>query len=252
MPEPSRRAIRGSAWGVAAVVFGAAAVAAWFSVPSPVPWNLLAWVLSAPTAAALYLCFADPLGLWPSRRRLAFDLASEIVGCQVRLGLENRGPDAEASVQVTRICQPPGGKPKGVQHWPVPWFNDNAVEAKRILSGQTRTLDFAVFNPAAVEASISGQAGAAHWRFASVPEPIEVSYYNLIKPSDVDEQEFILTVRLLVAGPGRYEDWQVTLKMRGREVVCECVPIKHTRYISSKRQPSLRESWSAEAHETSP
>jgi len=188
-------------------------------------------MFSVLTAAAVYLCFAEPLGLWPIRRRRGIDLAVEIVDNCVRINLSNRDPAAECSAQVTSFCQPPTGRPKGPQHWPILWQDDHTAEPKRILSGQTRTLDFAIFDPAAVEASLStGQDGADHWRFPSVPEPIGVKYYNLRSPTDVDDQEFILTVRIMNADSGGYHDWRIMVKVRGSEVVCELTAIKRPRF----------------------
>jgi len=232
MPETPRRTVRAAAWGVIAVVLGAAAVASWDSTPRPEFRTWLAWVFSLLTAAAIYLCFADPLGLWPIRRRGRVDLDLEIAGNCVRLNLSNRGPAAEYFGQVTGICQPPMGRPRGTQHWPISWPDDHTAEPKRILSGQTRTLALAIFDPAAVEASLgTGQNGADHWRFPSVPGPISVNYYNLIKLSDVDDQEFILTVRIMNADSGSYQDWQITLKVKGSEIICELAAIKRPRFV---------------------
>jgi hypothetical protein len=231
MSETSRRTGRAGGWSALAVVAGAFAVAAWYPTPRPEARTWLAWAFSIVTAAAIYLCFAEPLGLWPSRRRRGVDVAVEMADNCARLTLSNHGPAAEYSAQVTRFCQPPMGRPKGPQYWPLLWQDDHTAEPKRILSGQTRTLDFAIFDPAAVHASLStGQDGAEHWRFPSVPEPIGVKYYNLRSPSDVGDQEFILTVRIMNADSGGYRDWQIVLKVRGLEVVCELTAIKRPRF----------------------
>lgn len=231
MPETMRRTARAAAWGVIAVVLGSFAVATWYSTPRSEPRTWLAFVLSVLTAVAVYLCFAEPLGLWPIRRRRGVDLILAIVGNCLRLDLSNCGPVAEYSAQVTSMCQPPTGRPKGPQHWPIPFLDDHTAEPKRILSGQTRTLDFAIFNPATVKASLStGQDGADHWQFPSVPEPIGVKYYNLRNPTDVDDQEFILTVRIMNADSGGYLDWRITVKVKGFEVVGELAAIKRPRF----------------------
>ena len=58
-----------AAWGVVAVVFGGGAAATWIPAASPESkfpaWP--AWILTAITVGALYLCFASLLGTWPSR-----------------------------------------------------------------------------------------------------------------------------------------------------------------------------------------
>jgi hypothetical protein len=232
----SRRTARAAGWGVSAVVLGAFAANDWSLTPRTDFRTWLAWMFSVLAAFALYLCFADPLGLWPIRRRRGIDLALDIIGNCIRLDLSNHGAEAECSAEVTSLCQPPTGRAKG-RHWPIPFLEDHTAGPKRILSGQTRKLDFAIFDPAAVKASLStGEDGADHWQFSSVPEPIGVKYYNLRNPSDVDDQEFILTVRIMNADSGNYRDWQVTVKVRGFEVVGELTPINPHRSTRARRR----------------
>lgn len=245
MPETLRRTARAAAWGVLAAILGTAAVAAWSSTSRAESRAWLAWLFSVLTAAALYLCFADPIGLWPIRRRRGVTLALEIAGNCLRLGLFNRGPAVEFFAQVTSVCQPPTGRPKGLQHWPIPWLDDHTAEPKRILTGQTRTLDFAVFDPAAVNSSLStGQDGAYHWRFASVPEAIGVKYYNLLSPTDIEDQEFIMTIRIMNADSENYLDWQIIIKVKDLKVVCELTPIKRPRFARTRRQAAPSANWS--------
>lgn len=216
MLEMLGRAGRAAAWGVAAVVFSAAAGVAWDPTPRPESRTLLAWAFTVPAAVAPCLCLAESFRLRAIRRRRGVDLALEIVGNCLRLNLSNRGPMAEYSAEVTSLCQPPTGRPKGRQHWPITWLDDHTAEPKWILSGQTRTLNFAIFDPAAVNVSLStGQDGVDHWRFPSVAESIGVKYYNLLNPTDVDDQEFILTVRIMNADSENYRDWQITGKSQG-------------------------------------
>jgi hypothetical protein len=237
MLEMLRRAGRAAAWGVVAVVSGAAAGVAWDPTHRPESRTLLAWAFTVLAIAALYLCLAETFGLWPTRRGRGIDLFLDIVGNHFRLDLSNRGSEAECSAEVTSLREPPTGRERGRQHWPIPFLEDHTAGPKRILSGQTKTLDFAIFDPAAVKASLStGQDGTDHWRFPSVPEPIGVKYYNLRNPTDVDDQEFILTVRIMNADSGNYRDWQVTVKVRGLEVVGELTPIKRPRFIRATRQ----------------
>lgn len=246
MSETLRRTARAAGWGVSAVVLGAFAASDWFSTPRTELRTWLAWLFSVLAALALYLCFADPLRLWPMRRRRGIELVLEIIGNCLRFDLSNRGPAAEYFAQVTSLCQPPTGRPKGRQHWPVPWLEDYTTEPKRILSGQTRTLDFAIFDLAAVYASLrTGQDGADHWRFPSAPEAIGVKYYNLLSPADVDDQEFILTVRIMNADSGRYLDWQIAVKVRGLEVIGELTPINRPRFTRARRRTVTTTSWSA-------
>ena len=241
-----RRAGRAAAWGVAAVVFGAAAGVAWGPTPRPESRTLLAWVFTVLAAVALYLCLAESFGRWRMRRRRGIDLALETVSNGLRLNLSNRGPAAEYFAQVISLRQPPTGRPKGPQHWSIPWLEDHTVKPKRIYPGQTQTFNFAIFDPAALNASPStSQDGADHWRFPSLPEAIGVKYYNLLNPTDVDDQEFILTVRITNADTEKYRDWQVTVKVRGLEVAGELAPIKHSRFTRPRRRAVATTSWSA-------
>lgn len=245
MPETLRRRGRDAGWGVLAVILGGAAVAIWLSTPQSESQTALALMLSVLAAAAVYLCFAEPLGLWSIRRRRGIDLVFEIVGNWLRLSFVNLGPPAEFSAQVTSLCQPPTGRPKGPQHWLIPWLDDHTVEPKRILSGQTRTLDFAIFDPAAVNESLrTCHDGTEHWRFASLPEPIRVKYYNLLSLSDVNDQEFILTVRIMNADSENYLDWQIAVKVMDSNVVCELAPIKRRRFTRAPGKVGTT-SWSA-------
>src|SRR6185437_8157818 len=108
------------------------------------------------------------------------------------------------------------------------------------------TLDLAILDRGAVDASLSvGQDGADHWWFPSLPEPIGVKYYNLLSPTDVDDQEFVLTVRITNADTGKYRDWQVTVKFKGAEVIGELAPIKRSRFNRPRRRAVATTRWSA-------
>jgi hypothetical protein len=249
MPE-TRRTIRAAGWGVLTVVLGCAAVTAWYSTPRPELQTWLACALSALTAVTAYLCFGEPLRMWSTLRHRNVSLAVETIDNQVRLCVTNLGPTASISVQAIGLCQPPTGRPKGLQHWPIPWLQDRTVEAKPILSGQTRTLDFAKFDLTAVKASLSDdEVEAVHWQFSSVPEPVGVRYYNLRRVCDVEEQEFILTIRLMNADSGRYHDWQVTLRVKNLEVGCELMPIKRSRFSPTRYQTEFNASRPAKTHQ---
>lgn len=80
MLEMLRRAGRAAAWGVATVVFGAAAGVAWDPTPRPESRTVLAWVFTVLAALTLYLCLAESFGRWRMRRRRGIDLALETVG----------------------------------------------------------------------------------------------------------------------------------------------------------------------------
>jgi hypothetical protein len=72
VPDSESRGQISAAWGVVAVVLGAAAVAAWMAVvphDSKFPaWP--AWVLASLTAVAICLCFASLSRRWPYGHRV--------------------------------------------------------------------------------------------------------------------------------------------------------------------------------------
>ena len=241
MPETPQGSGRSAAWGVVAVVLGSGAFATGINTASsgsefPV-WPV--WAFSALAVAAVYMCFASLSGSWPTGHGLGrgrgapptsvtapphpmnIVLISEQAGVQIRLGLLNRGAAAEFSAQVTRILDTKG-RAIGPQHWPIPWLEDKSIDPKRILTGQTRMLDFACYDVAAVNAELgTGHGGADHWWFSSVPAPIGVMYYALRDQRDLEEQRFIITVRIMDANSGDYADRQLALGVRGFGLICE-------------------------------
>jgi hypothetical protein len=236
MPETARATAWSAAWGAVAVVLGGCAAAAWTAAVSPgsrIPtWP--AWAFGALTAIAVYMCFALLSGRWLARRRSrrgrptflpeqpppGVDLIPEQAGYRLRIGLLNRRSAAEYSAQVTAILDPLG-RPIGPQHWPIPWLEDGSPEPKRILTGQTRMLDFARCDLAAVNAELcSGHGTDAHWWFSSVPVPIGARYYNLRSQEDLADQHIMLTVRIMNANSGDYFDRELQVGLNGPRITC--------------------------------
>ena len=226
MPDTSRAAGRSAAWGVVALILASAAVATWMGAMPPGPgfprWP--AWMLSALTAIAIYICFACLSGGWRARRNdkpATMTPVPEQVGDLLRLGLLNGGPAAEFSAQVIRFLDP-FGNPVGPQHWPIPWLEDHSAEPKRILAGQTRMLDFARYDRAAVDAELrTGCDTSGHWQFSSVPDPVSVRYYHLRSSRDLRLQRFTVTVRIMNATFGGYRDHRLTITIQESEPICE-------------------------------
>lgn len=234
MPETQRSTGKAAAWGVVAGVSGSGAFGTWVAAVTartafPI-WP--AWTLGALTAAAIYMCFTPLRGWRPvprraresprtaSRLRDDVELASERDGARLRLLLRNNGRAAELSVQVIAI-RDPLGRAAGPQHWTIPWLDDSSTEPKRVLCGQTRILDFARYEPAAVEDEIQNcHGGAPHWRFLAVPDPVEARYYNLRSDADLDEQRFHITARLLNAASQTFIDYDLAVGVHMREPIC--------------------------------
>ena len=244
MPEAQRGPAKSTAWGVVAGVSGSGTFATWIATATSgavfPSWS--AWTLGALTVMATYLCFNPVYGTWPFRRR-ARDTASPVVypsqhpgdikllferdGEHLYLLLHNDSEPAEFSVQVTTI-RDPLGRAIGLQHWTVPWLDDSSTGPKRVLRGQTLILDLACYDPTAAQSEIkTGRGDAAHWRFPAVPRSIGAKYYNLRQQADLDEQRFLLTIRIINAGSGDFIDQDLAVGVRGHEPVCEIVGGQH-------------------------
>jgi hypothetical protein len=224
-----------AAWGVTAVVFGGGAVSTWLeavATGSKFPaWP--AWILALVTVVALCLCFISlrrrrqtrlPGSRASSHHPVNVELVPEQADDHLRLGLLNHGPADEFSAQVTGIIDPMG-RTIGPQHWIIPWLEDNSVEPKRIFVGQTRMLNFARYDAIAINAELSnGEVGGHHWWFSSVPTPTGARYYNLRSADDLEEQHFILTVRIMSASSEKYFDRRLKVAFQHSRLTCEPIP----------------------------
>jgi hypothetical protein len=237
MPETQRGTGKAAAWGVVAGISGSGAFGTWIAATTTGAAFPLwpAWALGALTVGAICMCFAPPRGwLSPlyrargpsahahaaSRAQDGVGLVPEPDGVHLRLLLRNNGEPAEISVQVIAI-RDPLGRAIGPQHWTIPWLDDSSTEPKRVLRGQTRILDFAQYNPAAVRSEIrSGRGQVPHWRFPAAPSPVEARYYNLRSDADLDEQRFFVTVRLLNADSQNFTDYDLAVGVQQHEPVC--------------------------------
>jgi hypothetical protein len=221
-----------AAWGVVALVLSGGAVAIGLNA-LPARWKFpawLAWVFVALTIAALCMCFASLFRKHPISPQMedseipdhdVIEIIPEQDGNYLRIGLRNTDYAAEVSAQITRILNPLG-QACGPQHWPIPWHEDNSVEPKRLLRGQTRTLDFAYYDSAAVNDELrSGHQSGDHWKFSSIPTPIGARYYNPRCQKDLEEQYFTLTVRIMNASSGNYCDWDIRIRTLDLKLICE-------------------------------
>lgn len=236
MPETQRRTGKAAAWGVVAGVSGSGAFGTWIAAATtgtsfPI-WP--AWVLGVATAGAICMCFGPLRGWWPTRGRArggastpsasrARDdvrLVPEPDGVHLRLLLRNNGKPAELSAQVITI-RDPLGRAVGPQNWTIPWLDDSSTETKRVLCGQTRILDFAQYDPVAVQNEIkNGRNDTPHWRFPAAPSPVGARYYNLRNDADLDEQRFLIKVRLLNATSQSFTDYELAVGIHRHKPVC--------------------------------
>lgn len=235
MPDTPRQTGRAAAWGVVAGIAGSGAFGTWIAAATtstafPI-WP--ACTLGVLSVGAIYMCFGplrrwwspfrrarDPSALIASRSPADVGLVPERDGVHLRLLLRNDGKPAELSVQVISI-RDPLGRAIGPQHWTIPWLDDSSTEPKRVLCGQTRILDFAQYDPATVQNEIQdGRGKASHWRFHAVPNPIEARYYNLRSDADLEEQRFLVTVRLLNADSQSFTDFDLGVGVHRHQPMC--------------------------------
>jgi hypothetical protein len=235
VPETQRGTGKAAAWGVVAGISGSGAFGTWIAaatIGNAFPlWP--AWALGALTTGAVCMCF-KPLRGWPlplrrargpsalaaSEARDDVGLIPEPDGVRLRLLLRNNGKPAELSVQVIAV-RDPLGRAMGPQHWTIPWLDDSSTEPKRMLCGQTRILDFARYNPAAVQDEIqNGRCEAPHWQFPAAPHPVAARYYNLRSDADLNEQRFQVTVRLLNASLQSFTDYDLAVGVHLHEATC--------------------------------
>lgn len=227
-----------AAWGVAAVVSIGIAVPTWLEAVAPGSkfplWPAL--IFSVITTFTIYMCFASlrrrrPTGQKKSSEKpqntVNVELIFEQAENRLRLGVMNHGSADEFSAQVTSITDPMG-RTTGLQHWLIPWLEDESTEPKRIFAGQTRMLIFARYDDIAVDAELStGQDGTYHWWFFSVPAPIGARYYNLRCRDDLEEQHFTLTVRIMSASSDKFLERRLKIGLRGSKPTGELVPRQH-------------------------
>jgi tetratricopeptide (TPR) repeat protein len=111
------RAGRSAAWGVAAVVFAAGAIAAWQVAVAPKSSFpiLPVYVLGLITLAALYMCFATMWDWWPAKR-------SRVVGAGARAVPTAKQAGSEPSSSTTRESDDVAGP------------REAAIEAERLLT----------------------------------------------------------------------------------------------------------------------
>lgn len=150
------------------------------------------------------------------------------------LDVQNNGATARFRAEVLVILRKELSGAIEPSQWPVPWRADGktgtSIAPAEIPAGQTGTLDFATYDPDAVNTSRSGNVGGYHWRFTSVPLLIGVMYYPPIKSlSDLSSRRFVVTIRILRSEPRGHMDRTFEVgSSGGQELVCEPVPLKVT------------------------
>jgi hypothetical protein len=63
----------------------------------------------------------------------------------------------------------------------------------------------------------------SHWWFAASPDPIGIRSYNLRSDADLEEQRFLVTIRLLDAGSRSFVDVDLAIGAQGHQPLCAVI-----------------------------
>jgi hypothetical protein len=155
-------------------------------------------------------------------------------GDRLLIKMRNNGLGGKFAAEViTIIYKENGGSPINQPDWPVPWVSDGkrdiSTAAVHISKGQSRTLDFARYDPAAVQASRAGEADEPHWWFPTLPEPMGITYWPPIKSGkDLSARRFVALIRVYRSEPAHYTDFTFEVGVTGSLLICNPVPLKCT------------------------
>ena len=168
-------------------------------------------------------------------------------GDKLVLDVRNNGPAASFTAEVIFIFRSNGdGTPDTAPGWAVPWAANGkaclSTDAAEIPHGQQRTLDLARYDPAAVQASRSGDTSGPHWLFSSLPEPVGFSYWPPIASGrDLSARRFVVTLRVFRSSPPGWSDHTLGVGVSGSAIVCEPLPLKVEVIETDWRDRELRD-----------
>jgi hypothetical protein len=98
-----------------------------------------------------------------------------------------------------------------------------SVEPKEILQTGRRILDFARYDVRGVNADLASTKWGdnKHWWFSSLPEPIGFMYHPVATGAALEDQRFVVTVRIIRAEPANSTDRQFAIGVHGFDLICE-------------------------------
>jgi hypothetical protein len=168
---------------------------------------------------------AAPVGLPspPVGIRLIPELAT--AANRFRLGALNRGELGRFRIEVIDAHNQDSNW-VGPRSWPVPWLDDGSVDAKEIPKFGKPLLDFAHFDFLALQEDLEGTKWlhGNHWAFPSLPQPIKVRYSAVRRWSELENQHFVITVRVIRDDPTGYIDTQFKIGNDGTQPYCRELP----------------------------
>ena len=153
-------------------------------------------------------------------------------GDRLLIKMQNNGSGGKFAVEVLSIiCKEDGRAPITQSDWSVPWASngkrDMSIAAVNVPKGQSRTLDFARYDEAAVRESRADEAGEPHWWFSSLPEPIGIMYWPPIKSGkDLSARRFYVLLRVYRSEPAHCADFMFEVGVSGSLLICNPAPIR--------------------------
>jgi len=138
-----------------------------------------------------------------------------------RLGALNRGDLGSFRVEVIDAHNQDGNW-IGRRSWPVPWLDDGSVGATQIPKFGKPLLDFAHFDFLGLQQDLDGTKWlrGEHWVFPSLPDPVKVRYSAVRYWSELNDQHFVITVRVIRDDPHGYIDAQFKIGTDGTQPYC--------------------------------
>lgn len=142
-----------------------------------------------------------------------------------RLGALNQGKLSRFQVEVID-AQNQDGNWVGPRSWPVPWLDDSSVTAKEIPKFGKPLLAFAQFDFLGLREDLEGTKwlNGDHWLFPSLPQPIKIGYSPVRRWSELENQHFVITVRVIRDDPASYIDTQFKVGTDGTQPYCRELP----------------------------
>jgi pimeloyl-ACP methyl ester carboxylesterase len=144
-----------------------------------------------------------------------------------RLGALNRGNLGNFRAEVVDAHDQDGNW-IGPRSWPMPWLDDGSVKSKEIPTFGKPLLDFAQFDFLGLKQDLDGTKwlNGNHWVFVSLPQPVKASYSAVRYWSELDNQHFVITVRVIRDDPPGYVDTEFNVGVQGTEPYCRELPEK--------------------------
>lgn len=172
---------------------------------------------------------AVPASLPPPPVRVRLKPELDMGTNRFRLGALNRGDLGSFRIEVVDAHNQ-NGDWIGQRSWPVPWLDDGSVGSKQIPQFGRPLLDFAHFDFLGLQQDLEGTKwlNGNHWVFPSLPQPVNARYSAARSWSELDNQHFVITVRVIRDDPPGYVETEFKIGNDGTEPYCRELPERPT------------------------